>query len=311
MDNLNVSTFGVELNQCAPESKQECDKQVVKPLDPIDQFAKDGLRAEQQYKRDGFDFPKSLQEEQELLYKYRKQAFEDGKRFNRDLLNGQFGNIKDNDAPIKLTGIDETSTMACGTYPASFACKADSFRNYYWPECAEEMSEQMIFLNGDHSMEECINFKKENLAKLEEKISDYVENNVGPRGSSTDELLVLSGLKTTDDPDSEEDEGPKNPNLRLLDKIKEIGDFPESIKFSFSDKFLCVNGVPTNIPEFDLCCLFSGLLLFTTEDKAINKIAKLVCRRINPIFGQRHAEEEKGPRVVCKKKKRKKMKGSD
>jgi hypothetical protein len=212
---------------------------------------------------------KSLVEEAEILHKCRKRAYEQGKGNQC-----QFGNIKENKTPIKLS-YDDTE-KECGV---SFdnVSRPQTFFGYYWPDVAEDIAEEHIFVNEDYSLFNSIEKKKDNLRDLETRVNEVVYS---------DDLLKLAGV--IDEVESTEDDRhviSGNTNVEVLKRVKELGNFPENLKISFSEKKLCVNNVPTNVGEFELCCLYSGLLAFTSHDKAVNKVAKLICKKLQPLFG--------------------------
>jgi hypothetical protein len=214
----------------------------------------------------------SLKEEAKIIHECRKRAYERGHR------GGQLGNIVDNKQPEHLTW-ENLEDQPITTIDFDIK-RPHKFTSYYYSDLAEEMAEEYFALYESDSQIKLIEEKKQNLKELEDRVNaDYVGN----------ELLVLAGvLDESQKYDPETDLPPfdgDSASDKILNKIKEIGSFPENLKISFSNKKFCVGDVPTNIDEFDLCCLHHGLAAFTSNDKATEKIAKLVCKRMTPLFG--------------------------
>lgn len=223
--------------------------------------------------QDFFDC-KSLKEEQEILRKCRQRAALKGVNLNL----GQHGHIRDNTDPIKLCcdRSEEPTTMITFDHVP----RPHTFREYWWPEVAEEMAEEQIFVNGDDSLDKAIARKRQNLKDLEDRVNEC---------EYSDQLLVLAGVLDSEEVDEKDVNRLNGSNVdhEVLQKVLELGNFPENLKISFSNKKFCVNDVPTNINEFDLCCLYNGLVAFTSHEKAITKVAKLICKRMTPLFGVR------------------------
>jgi hypothetical protein len=244
-------------------------------LEPEDFYLATPLPKGYESKYDNWIIVKSVKEEQETLRNMRKKAAESGVTDQF----GNLGNIKDNDSPIKLVGDDKDQPVIGLSF--DHIIRPRSIKGYYWADVAEEIAEEHIFLNDDHSLAQCIETKKANLKELEDRVNEIVD----------DKLLRLAGVIEEDDSEElycREDYIEKeqvNTDQQVLAQIIEQGNFPESLKVSFSNKKLCINGTPTNINEFDVCCLYSGLSAFTSHDKAIVKIAKIICKKMTPLFG--------------------------
>lgn len=230
----------------------------------------------------GFWFVDSLNEESKLLHECQKRAFERGIRGW-----SQFGNISDNTEPVKLTferkkNLEES---ACGISFDQHVQRPHNFTGFFWPDVAEEIAEEHIFVNEDYSLAKAIEWKKENLRKLEERVN---------ADQYSDDLLVLAGVIESDErtPCNDLDFDGPAVSQEILKRVKELGSFPESLIISFSNKKFCVNEVPTNINEFDLCCLHHGLSVFSSYESATHRIAKLICNRMMPLFGLVKKEKE-------------------
>lgn len=230
-----------------------------------------------------FFFVKTLKEEQEKLRECRRKAYEQSKGNKFDFVSGNFGYIRDNKEPPKLS--HEKLWEDNGKYPITMVTFDDiqrpqSFRGYYWSNVAEEIAEEHIFVDDDHSLESAIKTKKQNLQDLEDRVNQEVYS---------DDLLVLAGVLGEGETTGRRLDkfNGENASVDVLKRVLELGSFPENLKVTFSDKKLCVNGAATNINEFDLCCLYNGLVAFTSHEKAVTKIAKLICKRMMPLFGLR------------------------
>lgn len=221
-----------------------------------------------------FFFVKSLKEEKDILHKCRKRAYENG--FDPS------SNIKDVDVnEAKLSHGKSYDEMPTTNVLFDNVNRPQSFFGYWWPNSAEEMAEEQIFLNEDYEMFNSIERKRGNLNDLEDRINNGV----------MDDLLALAGVVNTEELRSEGFSViNENIDQQLLEKITNLGDLPDTLKVSFKDSMFCINNVPTNIAEFDLCCLYNGLLAFTSHEKALKKVAKMVNNKIKSLFGTKGGE---------------------
>lgn len=121
------------------------------------------------------------------------------------------------------------------------------------------------------------------LLALEKNFSKYSEN---ISKLNTDENLFLSGLIKLEELEKNKtiNDSIDYVDSQILKKIVELGKLPENISLTFYDNFLCINGTPTNIKEFNLCCLYNGFLNFVTHEKAVEKTAKFVVKKINNLY---------------------------
>lgn len=121
------------------------------------------------------------------------------------------------------------------------------------------------------------------LLALEKNFSKYSEN---ISKLNTDENLFLSGLIKLEELEKNKtiNDSIDYVDSQILKKIVELGKLPENISLTFYDNFLCINETPTNIKEFNLCCLYNGFLNFVTHEKAVEKTAKFVVKKINNLY---------------------------
>ncbi len=208
------------------------------------------------------NFPSSKKEEAEIL----KQLTENCRKNTEEFKKNNY--IKDNKEMLGLVGFEDLD--GCGYVSRHNGC-IHPFQQYVWQDVSEEIAEEHIFLNDDYNLFNCIEQKKKNIQELEDRINENVD----------EEIIYLAGLS-------------KNPNeieasldfvdKQIIKKIKELNIFDENIKFSFIDKKLCINKLQTTIQEFDLCCLFNGLLAFFDHETSITHVAKLVCEKLTLIL---------------------------
>jgi hypothetical protein len=223
-----------------------------------------------------FKFVNSLAEERQFL---RDRRIEAVKSNPHGVAGGQLGGIRHNTAPPKLLHDKDTEKSACNiTFDT--VDRPHTFQSFIWPKGAEDLAEEHIFACEDYSLANSIEKKKQNLKDLEERINSCVLD---------DQMLVLAGVIGEDEVSDGWETKPSDNRVdeEVLKTVVKLGNFPENLKLSFKDKQFCVNGVPTNIREFDLCCLYSGLVAFTSHDRAVAKIAKLIVKRMTPLFGVR------------------------
>lgn len=247
--------------------------------------------AEQKEKqKDDFCMVSSPQEEKRKLWEFKQRAVKNGVPVKGNRLGE---GITDNNEPPRLVGdldhsFKNTNFMERPITQLNFdnVARPQNFRSYHWSDDAEEFAEWHIFANNDDSLSKCIEVKRQNVRDLEAR----VEKDFCGMG---DDMLLLAGVITEQEKRANEDAkewddlGRGQVAQEILAKVLKLEKFPESLQISFSNKKLCVNGVPTNMLEFDLCCLYSGLSAFTTHEKAVDKIAKLICKRMVPLFGER------------------------
>lgn len=215
--------------------------------------------------------------EPQLLHECRKRAFEKG-------FKNPHPSIIDSKEPIRLCeGFGEEQKVNQSAQVHFDVERPRDFRGYYYSDVVEEIAEEHIAINEDYGLSELIEKKKQRLRDLEDRVNAEVYGN---------DMLVLAGVISEEEKeDLDLSEMPSastgNCSATILAKIKEFGDFPSELQISFSNKKFCVGDVPTNINEFDLCCLYNGLAAFTSDEKAADKVAKLVCKRMTPLFGLR------------------------
>lgn len=232
-------------------------------------------------KADDFWVVKTPQEESARLHECRKRAYEEAQKRGKDRPESNFGDIKDNFHEPHLTHDELFDANPACTLTFDTVERPHSFRGYVWPNGAEQLAEEHIFLGEDYSLHNSIEKKKQNLRDLEDRLNEHL-------GVFDDDLLVLAGVLEEGErstPAVTKPSGGSQIDQEVLAKVLQLGRFPESLKISFQNKQFCVNGVPTNIKEFDVCCLYSGLAAFIPHDKAVTKVAKLICKRMTPLFG--------------------------
>lgn len=243
-------------------------------------------KEEEKEDNDFFYFAASAQEEQEILRKCRRRASRQG--IVQPL--GPSGGVGHNNAEPVLVGAkdchpwDDSDQAHCGILFEHMQ-RPPTFRGYWWADVAEEMAEEHIFVYDDHALEQCVETKKTNLRELEERLTEEVANTIG-----TDDMLVLAGLITEEEHNDLGTDAlafDEVADREVLAEVKKIGGFPDDLKLAFTGKKLCLNGVRTNINEFDLCCLYNGLLGFYSHDAAVRKVARLIWKRMAPLFGTR------------------------
>lgn len=222
----------------------------------------------------GFYIVGSVQEEIEILKKIRQKALDEGKNPH------QVNSFAENNEPAKLM-FDNDNSRYSGVGLEHIE-RPNTFSSYFWPDVAEEIAEEHIFVNKDYALDKCIEKKKQNLCDIENRVNEIVVS---------DDLLVMAGILSEQESDSEHQLPENNVSQELLEKINELGNFPESLKISFSEKRFCVNGAPTNIGEFNLVCLYNGMIAFLSHEKAITKIAKLIYKKMTPLFGMREDQQ--------------------
>lgn len=221
-------------------------------------------------------FVKSISEEKTLIKKLTK--------INND--KSILDYITENDSPIKLVGDDDDDKSLFKQYHnyneiAEQQLNFDrfmggkDFKIYYLSEDVEKMAEEQIFSSEYCNLQNFIDLKKRKIKELECRIDDSLE---------TDEFFVLAGLMQTYELNQNNEDSPRL-SEQLLEKTIEIGKLQENIRIYFYDKKLYVNGIATNIDEFSLFCLYNGLVAFISHEKALIKVAKLLIKRLRPLFG--------------------------
>jgi cell division protein ZapA (FtsZ GTPase activity inhibitor) len=220
-------------------------------------------------------FVKSIAEEKTLIKKLTK--------INND--KSILDYITENDSPIKLVGDDDDKSLFKQYHNYNEIAEQQlnfdtfmggkDFKIYYLSEDVEEMAEEQVFSHEDCDLQNFIDLKKRKIKELECRIDDSLK---------TDEFLVLAGLMQTDELNQNNEDSPRL-SEQLLEKTIEIGKLQENIRIYFYDKKLYVNGIATNIDEFSLFCLYNGLVAFISHEKALTKVAKLLIKRLRPLFG--------------------------
>jgi hypothetical protein len=144
---------------------------------------------------------------------------------------------------------------------------------------AEEMAELFSDL-GDDSWKKRLQKQKNWWHQLEDRIEYYCDP----------DILALSGIITKAEAASMGN-CPLRPDLVILHKLTESGDFPENIALSFLGGHLCVNEVPTRIKEEDVRDAYNGFYALTSHKEAVDTVVGLLKEKLKPLFG---TEEKDG-----------------
>jgi hypothetical protein len=228
---------------------------------------------EEKPKDKDFKIVHSLQEEAELLHKFRKKAFEQRQKVGKK--HNQLGNVNDNEGPFTLLHERDKSDTSCNIV-FDHVNRPQTFRSYYWADVAEEIAEEHIFVDEDYSLAHSIERKRENLRDLEDRVGGIVD----------DDLLVMAGVITESEKTNHNEvtQTTWGVDQEVLEKVLALGKFPDDLKVDFKNNKFCVNGTQTNIKEYDICCLYAGLAAFTSHEKAVEKVAKVIYKRMAPLF---------------------------
>jgi hypothetical protein len=196
----------------------------------------------------------------------------------RPLTSKQLTDCKDFNGPFKLIGENDPKFTEDFEYPL----RPKNFRSYHWSDVSEDMAVEQEEITGDSSLSECIDLKRKNLKELEDRINEV--------GYSQDHL-ILAGVLGENEKYEPTTDGPVVCE-QMLETIRKGNLYSDNIEFKFEKKRLCLNGIPTKIKEYDLCCLYNGLLPFIGHEKSLKKISKMIGKKIEPIFGIEGEEKE-------------------
>jgi hypothetical protein len=121
--------------------------------------------------------------------------------------------------------------------------------------------------------------------KMENRINAY---------EFSDDILVLCGLM-----DAKECKGNTSfrPDLRILHKVTRDESLPDEMNLLFLEGRLCVNEVPTNIREEDLCDCYNGLMALKSHEEAEKEVVSIIRKKLQGLFGKEVENDDKAS--VC------------
>ena len=119
------------------------------------------------------------------------------------------------------------------------------------------------------------------MEEMENKANEFI----------TPELLAMAGLMDRKEAKVCSLDSYARPDLKIIDKIKQSGRYPDCMKLSFYKGKLCINSVPTVIREEDLQDLYNGTLSLIGYDQAINSVVSVIQTKLDDLFkGVENAE---------------------
>ena len=142
----------------------------------------------------------------------------------------------------------------------------------FWNMVAETIPEDPDYKKIAESWIKEVQRKNDRFAELEHKIADLGEP----------DLLKLAGVE--DDTEDVVVRPPARDEVRK--EIIESSDLPRGINLDFSQDYVMVNKLPTNIPTVFLKNAYIGLAGLLSHERAVRIISKIIKKRLNPLFGR-------------------------